>query len=110
MEPIVVAVIAVIGGAVSGLIVSVVKPFTEYSLEMRRERALLRRGSLDRLSGAMIARGAPPAVLRVDTASIDDPVLTAHIGRYLTGTDQDRTDAQGDIAHRVGELRAKLYR
>ena len=100
MEPIVVAVIAAIGGAVSGLVVSVVKPVSENWLDKQQQRRSLRRDSLDRLSDAMISRGAPAGAIWVDAATVDDPALQS----LSAVTSRGRTRIarhKGDIARRV---------
>jgi hypothetical protein len=108
VEPIIVAAIAALGGLVSGLVVSLTKPWGENWLETQRARRTRRHADLDRLADGLVAHNYNPEGMRMTAASIGDPDLIGYVGRIIVAsTDEEQSNARGDAIHRVGELRSK---
>lgn len=109
MEPIYIALIGAIGGLFAGAAQAFVGPLATGRLEQQRERRARALDDLNRMADA-IRQPTDHLYLRTGAASIGDSDLVAYVGRIVTapGGSQEQQDAQGDAAHRVGELRRRL--
>jgi hypothetical protein len=109
VEPIVVAIISVVGGLASGLLVALGKPLAEDWQARQRERRARRLEDLDRMADGIRRPGTDGHFLSIGAASIGDHDLTEYVGRLIVAASPEaRSDAQGDAATRIGQLRNKL--
>lgn len=100
-----VALIAAVGGLVSGLVVAYLKPFAEDRALAVRERRARRKEHLDRMWDVLLDGSPPTRVMIPLAAAIGDATLLGHIEQYLAGTDsEDRAIAINHARSRLGEL------
>lgn len=109
MEPIVVAIISVVGGLASGLLVALGKPLAEDWQVKQRERRARRLEDLDRMADGIRRSGIDGHYLSIGAASIGDHDLTEYVGRIIAADEpEERSNARGDAATRIGQLGNKL--
>ena len=107
--------IGAVGGVGSALLTRLVKPHAENWLEEQREQRAVRRvanesadqrrrAELERLAD-WIRKPNDPLFGKIAASAVGDDTLTEYVGRInVASTHEERRDAQGDAATRLGEL------
>lgn len=105
LATIAVAVISLVAGSASGLVVSFARPFGEDWVAKKAEKRKERTESFKMLSDETRKPRGDRQLVRTLASQIGDDALIAHVGRWSTApSEQGRQDALGDISFRIGEL------
>jgi hypothetical protein len=102
------ALIGAIGGLVSGILLSVVRPLLDNWIEDQKERRAARRENLEKIAKLLGSPQDERIGLTICAAATNDPEMIAFIEGYLTGpTHEEGVEAFAAAMHRVGQLMQK---